>query len=194
MTRFLLTLIVVLIIGCEPKNDTETLIKGLSSVQLQTDFLIEISRIDQKVRNDETNILKKYGHDSKEHKESWEVIRRTDDEHLEKIEKYLEVYGHPILGVHGSDATYTPYIVVHHATGGFEPRKRNFKYLYEAYLMKDIKGSTFTFYLNRMYRTKFGERMKYDKPFSEDEEIKALISAMDIDDLALEVETALEIN
>jgi hypothetical protein len=188
MIRKTIFFISVILVSCHSGNNVETLVNNLNSIHAQTDFLVEIGKLDQKVRIDETEILEKYGYDSKEHKKAWEIIRKTDDLNLMKIEAFFAKYGHPELEIHGTEAVNAPFLVIHHATGGLDPRIRNFKYMYEAFLKKDIDGGTFTFYLNRTYSTKFNERFKYDKPFSEGFEIDTLIKALELKPLALEIE------
>ncbi|MCP3930903.1 MAG: hypothetical protein GY705_17590 [Bacteroidetes bacterium] len=156
-------------------------VSQLSSLKEQSEFLEKIGVFDQKVRRDETEALQKFGHNSKEHQESLISMMEADNQNLAKIEAYLNVYGHPTIEGHGKDAARTPWMVIHHATGGVEPRTRNFKYLYEAWKNEDIRGVEFTFYLNRMYDIKFGKRLELKNPYREEFEIDTLIRSLELE-------------
>jgi len=103
-----------------------------------------------------------------------------DQENLIKIESYLKIYGHPTLDKHGKEACGTPWLVVHHAMGGNEPRRRNFKYLFNAYQKGDIDDVAFTFYLNRMYQIEYDKRIDWNRPFRVEEELDTLYKALNL--------------
>jgi len=64
----------------------------------------------------------------------------------------------------GQMAVNTPWMVIHKAQG-YEPRKRNFDKVYEAYLKGDINDGAISFYLGRMYQIKKGERFRMESPY-----------------------------
>lgn len=175
-------LLIISTLGCFKGTDSEDfnceqILLELSSDTLKQVWLEEIYLMDQKVRNDETAALKTYGHDSKEHKESWEVIKATDSLNLVKIECYLDEFGYPSENLLGAHATSAPWSVIHHSMY-VEPRKRNFPYLYEAYIKGDLSGSQFTMYLGRYHRMIFGERLKMENPYREEDEVKTYIEKL----------------
>ena len=150
--------------------------------QLTTDsekriYLEKICAIDQKTRTDLSEIEIKYGHDSNERMEAIQLMAKADRLNLQKIERYLMAYGHPTKVKQGELATRAPWLVLHHS-GGIEPRERNFTYLYEAYKKGDLKPSSFSFYLERFHRLKFGKRFTLPNPYREDELINALIDRL----------------
>lgn len=97
---------------------------------------------------------------------------------MEKIEQYLQKYGYPNIEEHGEDATFAVWMVIHHAPFESEARQRNFKYIYEAWKKKEIKGGDLTFFLNRMYDFRFGHFIKWDKNFTEEIELDTLIQSL----------------
>ncbi len=162
-------------------------IEGLTTPELQRQYLEKIHELDQKVRKEETSILQQFGYNSEEHQKAIQQAMQTDVENLEKIELYLQKYGHPGKALHGTIATSTPWLVIHHASG-IDSRYRNFKYIYKAYKNNDIDDGEISFYLNRMYDIQFGNRIEWNGPFTIEQEIDTLIKALDLMDIVEEVE------
>lgn len=155
-------------------------VESLTTIEKQKVFLEEISRLDQKVRNDETSILQQYGYDSKEHKESWKIINETDDVNLDKIELFLKKYGHPTTEKHGELACRAPWLVIHHASRA-GARRKNFEHLYTAWKNEDLDGGAFAFYLNRLYAMEHnGKRLRMKNPFTEESEIDTLLEVLNL--------------
>jgi len=191
--KYFLSFVILLFNSCAPTNsniDTTSStfqieVASLDTKEKQKIFLEEIYRMDQKVRTDETAILQEFGNDSKEHQAAWVTINKTDDDNLEKIELFLNRYGHPTLQDHGKKAVGAPWIVIHH-TSKKGPRRRNFNYLYGAWKAGDLDGGRLAFYLNRMYaRENGGTRMVMKNPFTEDFEIDTLMEVMGLKDSVL---------
>jgi hypothetical protein len=188
---FLILMALVVVGGC--KNTVEKTasinneIETLTTPELQRQFLEKIHNLDQKVRKEETSILQQYGFNSEEHQKAIQGVMETDAENLQKIERYLDQYGHPKKDVHGEMATNAPWLVVHHASG-ISPRFRNFKYIYMAYRNNDISDNAISFYLNRMYAIQFGNRIEWEGAFTIEQEIDTLIKALDLMDIVDEVE------
>ena len=164
----------------DSKKDVSRKVKALETLQSQTEFLEKIYDDDQRIRYERTKILQEFGYESLEYKESGEIMIKMDNENLVKIEAFLSIHGHPEKKKHGEKAAGTPWLVIHHSPGpgGFEIRKRNFNFIYNAFISGDIDGGAFTFYLNRMYQLKFGSRLRLESPFKESFEIDTLINAM----------------
>ena len=66
------------------------------------------------------------------------MMMKTDENNLKKVEAYLAKYGYPNKLEHGNKAVYGPWMVIHHQPNE-PPRRRNFKYLYQAYLKEDLE-------------------------------------------------------
>lgn len=104
---------------------------------------------------------------------------KNDRTNLQKIELYLQEYGHPSIDTLGEIAAGTPWIVIHHS-GNIESRQRNFTYLYNAYKNGDIKPGSFSFYLERFHRMKFGNRFTLPNPYRQEKLIDSLIKRLDL--------------
>ncbi|MDH5397064.1 MAG: hypothetical protein OEX02_02895 [Cyclobacteriaceae bacterium] len=166
-------------------------VKSLNATESQVEYLMEIGRIDQGIRQLEKRILDAFGYDSKEYQEMLETMVQVDNENLAKIEAFLEVYGHPTIEEYGKKAANVPWYVIHHATGGMEPRIRNFKHIYRAWKKGDIEGGAVSFYLGRMHRIKFDQRFDMPGPFQREAEIDTLIQLLGLEQMRTEVEEGL---
>ncbi|HFA50805.1 MAG TPA: hypothetical protein ENJ95_17495 [Bacteroidetes bacterium] len=185
--------LIFLLFGCAaeekkqpPVSDGELLLRIDKEIaQLNTDHKLKlywenINRLDQLYRKKESAIVQQYGHGSKEYKDIWEQINKTDEINLLKTEKLLAKYGHPKKDSLGRKAAYTPFIVIHHSNS-YEAKERNFPYLYRAYKNGDLDDDGFSFYLNRMYSMKFGERMTVGGVYREEERIAELIEKLGLE-------------
>ncbi|MFD2563837.1 hypothetical protein [Aquimarina rubra] len=184
MNKILLGLIIILMItSCNQKYEIkEEVIQEIAS--LKTDeqkrfFLEEIYKKDQQTRKDVTAIEVKYGYDSKEGKEAMLKAMKDDASNLKKIELYLEKYGYPSIAKHGERATRAPYIVIHHS-GTIETKNKYFDYLYKAYKSGDLNPGSFSFYLERLHRMKFGKRFTLPNPYREEQLIDSLIKRLNL--------------
>lgn len=194
--KFIPMILMLVLFVCCKNTDTmkqiDQEIASLTIVEKQTQFLEDIFSKDQEVRHFETEQLEKFGHDSKEHQLAVQKWMEADEQNLLKIEAYLKTYGHPILKKHGKNAFRTPFIVIHHAQGGVEPRKRNFPYLFKAYKQGDLDGEELSFFLNRMYDKQFGRRIKWDKPYRLEEELDTLFKSLDLVEVVREIDSKKE--
>lgn len=178
-------LIILILFGCKSKEEVELSkveieILGLQSIQNKRDYLETIFKDDQKLRTGKgSEIMLKYGEDSKEYREHGELLMKQDEENLDKIEKYLKSYGHPKQSEVGEIAAITPWAVIHHANG-YESRERNFETLYKAYLNGDIDENAFSMFLGRMYEMKNGEPFSMERPYKSEDEINQLIEKLDL--------------
>jgi len=175
--------LLLLLISCvmkKSKADYEKEVSLLTETSKQQVFLENIYDLDQKVRKDVDTIEIQYGYESKERKEAVKRIVKIDVINLQKIELYLEQYGHPTIKVHGKKASSTPWIVIHHS-GTIEARERNFRYLYSAYKNENLRSGSFSMYLNRFYSMRYGERFTLPNPYREEEMIHTLLTCLDLD-------------
>ena len=177
-TTPLLFFATIILFSCQSTQTSglEKYISSLITVESQKLFLEQIHDKDQNVRNENNGTSHSAGNRAQLDQEMIDV----DISNLEKIELYLSIHGHPTIKEHGDKAARTPCLVVHHAIGGVEPRLRNFKYLYPAYINGNITDTSFTFYLNRTYQIKFGNRIKWDRPFRTEEELDTLYKALQL--------------
>jgi len=160
-------------------NDLQKEIDGLTDKRSQRAFLEKIATSDQYVREQETIIQQQHGYDSKEHKQAIQMMMKTDENNLKKVEAYLAKFGYPNKLDHGNKAVYGPWMVIHHSPSE-TPRRRNFKYLYQAYLKEDLAGDRLAFFLGRMYNREFGERIRWEGPFTVQQELDSMINALDL--------------
>ena len=165
------------------ENPTPTeMVKNLSSIEMKKAFLEEIWHIDQQVRKNESQVLQKHGYDSEAYKQAKSEMVATDKNNLSKIEAYFKEHGHPDIDEVGELAAQTPFIVIHHCAG-LDCKTRNFPYIYNAWKNEDIENDEFIFYLGRFYDTKFGERLKMKNPYTEEQQIQALIKGLELEPL-----------
>lgn len=157
-------------------------VDGLGTTEAKREYLEEIFESDQQLRL-------KMG-DPKlseaEKDELWAQQNQTDLLNLQKIEKYLEVKGYPGRTEVGEIAALAPWTVIHHQKN-YQTRNRYFKPLYKAWLEENIDDNALSFYLNRTYEIKFGERSKMPGPYDPEEEIDLLIQKLDLEDEKFEV-------
>ncbi|WFO15030.1 hypothetical protein M601_014230 [Cellulophaga baltica 4] len=187
MKQFILAIgaLIVLISSCKPKVNFETSnfekeILALESIQNKRDYLEIIFKDDQKVRDGkDSEIMLKYGKDSKEFNDYIELQIKQDDENLNKIETYIKIYGHPKQNEVGEIAAITPWAVIHHAQG-YEPRERNFSVLYSAFLNGDLNYGQVSMLLGRMYEIKNGERFRMMGDYDSEDEINQLIEKLNL--------------
>ncbi|MBQ4805198.1 hypothetical protein J8L88_20220 [Aquimarina sp. MMG015] len=186
MNKVIYCLIFILILGCnkEDKISKEIVleVKSLYTNDEKMAFLEEIHLQDQKVRKNLAEVELEFGYDSDEKKGAIQQMIKNDRINLQKIELYLQEYGHPSKDTLGELAAGTPWIVIHHS-GNIESRQRNFTYLYNAYINKDLKPGSFSFYLERFHRMKFGNRFTLPNPYKQEQLIDSLIKRLDLSGL-----------
>ena len=163
------------------KKPIQEEIYALKTVDDKRVYLENIFEDDQEMRRDgqSTLISLKYGSQSKEHLEFVETMNTLDRLNLQKIEAYLEKYGHPIKKELGEIASLTPWVVIHHSST-YEERERNFKYLYNSYKNEDIEESHFSMFLDRMYMFKYDKRLDTGDSYKEEDRINELIKELNL--------------
>ncbi|HHS95784.1 MAG TPA: hypothetical protein ENJ45_04275 [Phaeodactylibacter sp.] len=184
---FILTISLLLMLGCNEQVKEEVLtieeeVNQLTTLEAKRLYLEKIHDDDQSVRDNETSaaLVSKYGRNSEEYMNFVRRQWKQDSLNLERVEKYLSVYGHPTKEM-GHLAAGTPWLVIHHAQG-FETRVRNFERIYEAYLKGDIDDGAISFYLGRMYEVKNdGKRLRMKSPYKPDDEINLLIKELGLE-------------
>lgn len=181
---FLILILILAFSGCKDagvssEGDFAKEVKNLSTIDLQKEFLEKIYDLDQGSRKALIEIEVKYGYDSEERAEASKRMSDQDRRNFQKIELYLQQYGHPTIDKHGDKASGAPCLVIHHS-GNIASRERNFKYLYTAYKNGDIKTGGFSFYLERLHRMKFGNRFTLPNPYKEEQLIDSLITRLDL--------------
>ncbi len=165
---------IFLISGCQNNkkiNQLSDQIEALYSKKEHREFLLDIFKSDQGIRNKE--------------KASSEEFQQVDGRNLEKIDLYLDIHGHPKKSEVGEIAAITPWVVVHHESSpnSFEVRKKYFPVLYQAYLDGDIDDGNISFYLNRTYRIKNNSDFRMTNPYKPQDEIDSLLQVLGFDTL-----------
>lgn len=166
----------LLLISCDTDNDQKL---KLDTVEKQIAFLEEINDRDQTARKNAQQIERQYGYDSDELRQANQKMSNADQENIKLIKAYLNQYGHPNLQEHGENATHAPWIVMHHSPH-LSDRYDYFPYLYKNFISGDIDDGEYTFFLNRMYIMRYGERISWDRPFRVAEELDTLYSALEL--------------
>lgn len=175
-----LLLIYVLSSGCDTEvKDLAKEVDSLNSIALRTAFMDKLYDDDNIVRNDVSNALRNFGIHSEEHKKALAEMKRVDEENARKLSAYLKKYGHPEKDIHGNKAIETPWLISHHAAD-YETKEENFRYIYQGFLNGDIEGGRLSMFLGGMYEAKFGDRLKFDKPFTEEVEIDTIMKVLDL--------------
>lgn len=182
----ILAIILLFYFACSQKpvpdySEVEYEINNLASFEDKKSYLEAIYKDDQRVRDAQksTDLINKYGRDSKEYRSYGQVMRQQDAINLAKIEGYFTAYGYPEKEM-GEIATMAPWLVIHH-TQGYEPRERNFEILYNAYLNGTIDIDAISFYLGRMYEIKFGNRHRMENPYKLEDEVNQLIKKLGLE-------------
>ncbi len=162
-----------------PYKEIENEVGGLTSNDQKKAFLQQINDLDQEVRIRSNEVVKNHGYDSEDNFKVTEEMINIDRINLAKIEAYLKLYGYPKIDSVGGEAASTAWLVIHHASS-IEVREKHFDTFYKAYKSGDLEGGQFTFYLNRFYEMKKGERMDIVGAFTEEFEIDTLLRSMDL--------------
>ena len=127
----------------------------------------------------EDYILEKYGYDSQEYRDIWEMINLVDQQNLKKIDLLFEKFGYPKKAIVGARAAEIPLLVIHHAAG-YESYMQYFPQLYDAWKAGDLSDNTFSLFLERIHMMKFDSYFSYPGPYQHDEKIEALIRKLEL--------------
>ena len=153
-------------------------IEELDTTEKKEGFLEHIFEVDQSLRKGESSqIILTHGIDSEEYKNFIENSLIQDSINLNNIEKYLNLYGYPKKSIFSQTAVYTPWTIIHHSMS-YKRKKENFHWLKDAYLERNIEGSSFSMYLERMYSMKFKKRPDYQE-LGDKELIEKLINDLE---------------
>ncbi|GAA0715741.1 hypothetical protein GCM10009430_10590 [Aquimarina litoralis] len=158
---FCLVILFTISIGCGQKDvinpDLVKDIIALHSDEEKRIFLEEMRISNQKLRNNIKHIESVYGYNSKERSKALREKIKEDKINLQKIELYLEKYGHPSPELHGELAVKTPYIILYDCSN-LESKQKNFEYLYRAYKKGDLMPNSFAMFLSSYYNDQFDEK------------------------------------
>ncbi|MEM1121113.1 MAG: hypothetical protein AAGJ18_11745 [Bacteroidota bacterium] len=187
---------ILILINCQ--NSTEASsptvaeeIAQLTTLEKQNTFLEKIAVDDQYFRKKEADALRLHGLNSEEHQAALKKMMDMDTDHLQKIEAYLAKYGYPNKQAHTTRSMFAPWLVIHHASSD-EPRRRNFKYFYEAYKKGDLEDNRLAFFLGRFYSNTFGERIRWDGPFTVQQELDSMLTALDLREITDKIDQKYE--
>ena len=165
----LITLLLFAFLSCRNEADSalEQEIAALNTIEKRKAYLEAINDDDQGVRQGNTEGKK---------------MMQADATNMQKIAKYLEMYGYPKRAEVGKIAALTPWLVIHHqpSYNNDEIRHRYFPMLYQAYRDGDLEGSAFWLFLDRMYYFEHGERFKMKSPYMEADAIDSMIQVLNL--------------
>lgn len=169
-----------MLISCGNENpseatDIEAEIVALNSSEAKRAYLENIFENDQKLRVE----LRDPKLVQAERETIWKKIHQVDAINLLKVQKYLEIHGHPGKAEVGEIAALAPWAVIHHQNS-LKDRIFFFEPLYAAWLAGDIDDGQLSFYLNRTYEIKTGQRNKMSGPYKTEDEIDLLIQKLDL--------------
>lgn len=176
-------IILITFSACESTNSDSTAsidseIQALTTNKAKKEYLLEILKIDQQFRKgQEEKILEKDGIQSKAHNDFIKNRTKIDKENYKKIDRYLEIHGHPNPFEVSLNLTSVPCTVIHHG-GSIEEQAKHYPVLLEAYKKGQFTNFIFMKYLGGMYKTKFGKAPKLKSPYTETDEIAFIQKAL----------------
>lgn len=183
--QFKLILLLIVLLGfgaCHRKERINVLteedkkeICNLDTQQKRDCFLEEIVDADQGIRNKDGYYIRKYGYYSPEYNQLNNDMIQLDLLNLQKIELYLEKYGHP-TNSSSEKAIYTPWLIIHHSAT-IQDREKNFHYLYDAYKSGILKEGYFINFLQGFYSLKNNTSFE---PKEKNNEANELLQALGI--------------
>jgi hypothetical protein len=188
MSKIVITIFLPFLIACNKNFESQNAnadysqikmeIENLDSLQDKKKYLEGILQDDQSVRDHKisSEIITQFGRDSKESHDFGKAMRQQDEINLYKVEYYLLVHEYPDKEM-GENATTAPWMVIHHAPE-YEPRERNFRIIYDAYLKGSIGIDALSFFLGRMYEMKFGKRHRMENPYQMEDEVSQLMKKL----------------
>jgi hypothetical protein len=182
--KYIGLLVLVLLTSCNT-NQTTDIEKEINSLKTQTEkenYLLNLFKIDQQVRNsDEEYEIKKrtnFDENSTEYLSYLKKMAVTDSLNFEKIKLFIKFHGYPdIENKNSLSYAAIPTIMLHQ---GLDNNSYFFSHLYNAYLDKKLTSEDFSSILNRMYRKHFDYRYKIDGTTSTDQNINALIENLNL--------------
>ncbi len=185
--KYMIPIILLLLQSCgsDPKPsapDFTSEVAALQTTLSKRGYLEEIFESDQeyRIKRQDPKLSQT------ERDQLWEKQEEADYLNLLKIEKFLELHGHPVKSEVGEIAALAPWAVIHHQND-YKTRIRFFKPLYKAWLDGNIKDNSLSFYLNRTYVIKSGVRNKMSGPYKSEDEINLLIQKLDLESKKSEV-------
>ncbi len=155
-------------------------VQGLVDVQKRKAYLEQIYKEDNQMRDQARKLVQQYGLNSEKGEAHAAKMKAKDAELLKKVEMYFAKYGAPTIKAVGRTAALAPWAVIHHSND-YDVKVRNFKFLNAAYRSEDIAEDAFSFYLNAMYKMKYGKRYEYPGRFKEVERIDSLIHLLELE-------------
>jgi len=143
----------------------DAIAKGLVNDSLKSQYLSGIWNDDQNPRRMKQVGLVDNRRDS--------IIHHNDSLNLIKVEAYLKYWTYPNKSDFDLKERQSLITVIHHIAD-VEVKEKYFPIFYKAFKEGKIRGTSFTFYLQRWHDMKFGERVEFDRPFTEEEELAKL--------------------
>lgn len=117
-------------------------------------FLTAIFRADRAARYFEDSVMVVSGWHSPEHQDAIARLREIDSVNLVKIDEYLSAHGYPDRESFTEEARIAPWQVLIHSPNT-ELRRKNFRFLHEAYKDGDLEARRFLLFLEDEYQREF---------------------------------------
>lgn len=112
-------------------------------------------------------------------REHYKIMDSIDRLNYGRIDLYLNTFGYPDKDSVSTQASATPWLVIHHSN--LSKRLRHYITLNKAYKNGNIDVMQFDLYLGRTYQMKFGKHPKWEGPYKPEEKIEWLINELKID-------------
>ncbi len=148
-------------------------LKALETNEQKRSYLTKILVIDQQFRKGQEDELRVKGIDTKEYKDFMDNRSKLDRENYKKIDRYIEMYGHPKPFDVSLNLTAVPITVIEHG-GDFDEQSKHFSVLFQAFKKGYFTNYIFVKYLQKMHHLKFGKYHKMKSPYTEEEQIEEL--------------------
>lgn len=169
-------------ISCSQKDNIEletikSEILSLETIENKEVFLNNLFTEDQKYRSQESDIILKYGFDSKEFHALWNKIQLNDSINFIKTKFYLKNHGYPSCKVF-KEMPCSLLIYIDGHQGSFEKQKEVYSFFYDAYKSGNLDEDSMLWVLDEMYERKNLKNYHRPPSYKVKERIKELISIL----------------
>lgn len=147
-----------------------TTVQSLKDNEEKRVFLESIFDEHIELRLKETEVWNQYGRGSDEYESIKSDHRSADLIHAEKIDIYMNTYGHPRIMQLGQKAAVIPIAHMTYVDDSYMLRD-NFSYFYDAYKFNDINDDLFYDYLIKLLNTPAHERRQLAREYESKSQI-----------------------
>ncbi|PZW39151.1 hypothetical protein LX95_02292 [Mesonia algae] len=177
------TILILLFFSCNinSKKEIDDL-EEISSLKNNSEkelFLTEIFNFDQSMRGEKSsNILLKFGKNSKQYKKYLIKMDSLDKVNLKKIKRYLNKFGYPNSNTFTEKANITPWVVIHHSD--LKTRLSYYPNLKKAYQESNLSIDHFELYLTRTFLMQKGYYPNSEGVYNREKKIEYLINELNL--------------